>query len=342
MLYLCKMKVEEFLEEWFDEGAMVRVKTSGSTGVPKEMRVEKERMRASARMTCEFLGLKRGDCALLCMPVDYIAGKMMVVRAVERGMRLYSVVPSGHPLSDESLGKGSWVVGGDCGVAGGVGFDFVAMVPMQVYNTLQVEEERERLRSVRHLLIGGGAIDEKMERELRDFPCKVWSSYGMTETLSHIAMRKISGSGASLWYKTLPGVSIKTTEEGCLVIDAPAICAEKLTTNDIIEMKNDEFRVVGRRDNVICSGGIKIQAEEVEAVLRPFLECDFAISKRKNERFGEVVVLVSEGGEEKEMRRVCEKVLPRYCQPKEYIIIKEIPKTETDKIARKELEEMIK
>lgn len=332
------MTAEEFLEEWFDEGTMVRVKTSGSTGAPKEMWVEKERMRASARMTCEFLGLRRGDCALLCMPVDYIAGKMMVVRAVERGMRLFSVVPSGHPLSDESLGKGSWIVGED----GGKGFDFVAMVPLQVYNTLQVEEERERLRSVRHLLIGGGAIDERMERALRDFPCEVWSSYGMTETLSHIAMRKISGSGASLWYKTLPGVSINTTEEGCLVIDAPAICSEKLTTNDIVEMKNDMFRVLGRRDNVICSGGIKIQAEEVEAVLRPFIECDFAISKRKNERFGEVVVLVGEDEDMVRMRGTCEKVLPKKWQPKEYVAVRKIPKTETGKVARKVLEEMIK
>lgn len=332
------MTAEEFLEEWFDEGTMVRVKTSGSTGAPKEMWVEKERMRASARMTCEFLGLRRGDCALLCMPVDYIAGKMMVVRAVERGMRLFSVVPSGHPLSDESLGMGSWIVGED----GGKGFDFVAMVPLQVYNTLQVEEERERLRGVRHLLIGGGAIDERMERALRDFPCEVWSSYGMTETLSHIAMRKISGSGASLWYKTLPGVRINTTEEGCLVIDAPAICSEKLTTNDIVEMKNDVFRVVGRRDNVICSGGIKIQAEGVEAVLRPFIECDFAISKRKNERFGEVVVLVGEDEDMERMRGTCEKVLPKKWQPKEYVAVREIPKTETGKVARKVLEEMIK
>lgn len=341
------MTAKEFIEEWTNDKDVVTVKSSGSTGAPKEMWVEKERMRASARMTCDFLGLHAGDSALLCMSVDYIAGKMMVVRALERGLNLYAVEPSGHPLSDESLirgktGENDFRQGKPQGVANGAwDFDLVAMVPMQVYNTLKVPEERERLRRVRHLIIGGGAIDERLESELRDFPNEIWSTYGMTETLSHIAMRKISGPDASSWYKTLPGVSIKTTEEGCLVIDAPAICAEKLTTNDIVEMKNDWFRVLGRRDNVICSGGIKIQAEEIEALLTPNLSQNFAICKRKNEQFGEVVVLVIEGGDIRDAKRICEETLPKYWQPKEYIVVSKIPKTETDKIARKRLEDMI-
>ena len=181
----CTMSLEKFLEEWNNPSEFVEVKTSGSTGEPKRMMVEKRRMLNSARITCDFLGLKKGDTALLCMSTDYIAGKMMVVRSIERGLNLISVEPSGHPLAARE----------------NLEFSFAAMVPMQVYNSLQVPEEKERLMAIRHLIIGGGAIDEAMERELRNFPNAVWSTYGMTETLSHIALRRISGPDASDWYK---------------------------------------------------------------------------------------------------------------------------------------------
>ena len=274
-----EMTQEDFIKEWNSPSPYVRVKTSGSTGAPKEMLVEKRRMLASARMTCDFLGLQPGDTALLCMSLDYIAGKMMVVRALERGLRLVSVEPSGHPLSSRptsqaptpipSRGEGSFDTlspaktnqaplpsGGDGGGC------FLAMVPMQVWNTLQVPEERERLWKVRHLLIGGGAINEQLAEALQDFPGNAWSSYGMTETLSHIALRRLNGPDRSEWYTPLPGVSVSLNEEGCLVIRAPHLCDETLVTHDLTEMQNSQpdspFRILGRRDNVVCSGGIKI------------------------------------------------------------------------------------
>ena len=142
------MSLEEFLLEWRSDSPYVEVKTSGSTGEPKRMMVEKRRMMNSARITCDFLGLKPGDTALLCMSLDYIAGKMMVVRSIERNLKLITVEPSGHPLTEDSK------------------YDLVAMVPMQVYNSLQVPEEKERLMQIKHLIIGGGAIDETMEEEL--------------------------------------------------------------------------------------------------------------------------------------------------------------------------------
>jgi O-succinylbenzoic acid--CoA ligase len=182
------MSLEKFLEEWNNPSEFVEVKTSGSTGEPKRMMVEKRRMLNSARITCDFLGLKKGDTALLCMSTDYIAGKMMVVRSIERGLNLISVEPSGHPLAARE----------------NLEFSFAAMVPMQVYNSLQVPEEKERLMDILHLIIGGGAIDEAMEREIRNFPNAVWSTYGMTETLSHIALRRISGPDASDWYTPFP------------------------------------------------------------------------------------------------------------------------------------------
>ena len=342
------MSLEEFLEEWNNDSPYVEVKTSGSTGEPKRMLVEKQRMRASARITCDFLGLKAGDTALLCMSLDYIAGKMMVVRAIERNLRLIVVEPSGHPLNN-----GQWIM--DNGQ-----FGFAAMVPMQVYNSMQVLEERERLKQIKHLIIGGGAIDEAMAEELKTFPNHVWSTYGMTETLSHIALRRLSGPDASEWYTPFPSVSVSLNDEGCLVIDAPEVCKERLVTNDIAELAtqrgqslmcsvnsahegqspcvtNVPFKILGRKDNVICSGGIKIQAEEVERMLKTHLHVPYLISKRSDKKFGEVVVMLTEGDVE-ETKTVCEAVLPKYQRPKAYVHVDNIPMTETKKPARRQAE----
>lgn len=314
-----------FLDEWNNDSEYVEVKTSGSTGEPKRMMVEKRRMLNSARITCDFLGLKKGDTALLCMSTDYIAGKMMVVRSIERGLQLITVPPSGHPL----------------GAANNYQLSFAAMVPMQVYNSLQVPEEKERLKQIKHLIIGGGAIDEAMERELRTFPNAVWSTYGMTETLSHIALRRISGPDASDWYTPFSSVEITQNADGCLVINAPEVCADTLVTNDIVEIENNRFRILGRKDNVICSGGIKLQIEEIERELKPYVRVPYIISKCKDEKFGEVVVLLTEGSTD-EAKQICEKVLPKYHIPKAYIHVDQIPLTETGKPARKTALDIVK
>ena len=318
----------DFLAEWNNDSPYVEVKTSGSTGEPKRMMVEKRRMLNSARITCDFLGLKPGDTALLCMSLDYIAGKMMVVRSIERGLKLITVEPSGHPLKSTQKEPSLLCT-------------FAAMVPMQVFNSLQVPEERKRLMQIKHLIIGGGAIDEAMEKELRTFPNAVWSTYGMTETLSHIALRRINGPEASDWYTPFASVNISKSEEGCMIITAPEVCAETLVTNDIVEIKNNHFRILGRKDNVICSGGIKLQMEEIEKELRPYVRVPYIISKRKDEKFGEIVVLLTEGSTE-EARIICEKYLPKYHIPKAYVHTDKIPLTETGKPARKQAEEKVK
>ena len=339
-----------FIDEWNNDSAYVEVKTSGSTGEPKRMLVEKRRMLNSARITCDFLGLKPGDTALLCMSTDYIAGKMMVVRSIERRLKLISVPPSGHPLNNFQCSapallacKARMFRSSSAGLQGkNFQFDFAAMVPMQVYNSLQVPEEKERLMAIRHLIIGGGAIDEAMEAELRSFPNAVWSTYGMTETLSHIALRRISGPEASEWYTPFPTVKLITNDEGCLVIDAPEVCAQTLVTNDIVELKPDgRFRIRGRKDNVICSGGIKIQIEEVEQALKKYVRVPYIISKRKDPKFGEIVVLLTEG-DTAQVQTICQQVLPKYHQPKVYLHIDKIPLTETGKPARKKAEELAK
>ena len=333
------MTLEDFLSEWNNGSDRVLVHTSGSTGKPKPMRVEKKRMLNSARITCDFLGLKPGDSALLCMSLDYIAGKMVVVRSIERHLHLISVPPSGHPLKDvdEEI-------------------TFAAMVPMQVYNTLQVPEERERLSRIRHLIIGGGAIDAALEQELQSLPgdIAIWSTYGMTETLSHIALRRINGDEASEWYQPFDSVHISQTEEGCLVIDAPQVCAETLVTNDIVQIEpyiynkveKLRFRIKGRKDNVICSGGIKIQIEEVETLLKPHLEKPFMLAKKKDGKFGEIAVLLTEDEDIKKVEATVRRLLSdesekssdhkkyKYWIPKEFRYVEHLPLTETGKPKR--------
>ncbi len=324
------MDLEEFLKEWHNEKSTVLVHTSGSTGKPKPMLVEKRRMEASARITCQFLGLKPGDTALLCMSLDYIAGKMMVVRALTYGLKLIAVKPCGCPEWEGDI-------------------DFAAMVPMQVYNLLQSEEGRKRLKAIKHLIIGGGAIDDGLASVLVGFPNHVWSTYGMTETLSHIALRRLNGPEASEWYTPFEGVTLSQTDEGRLVIDAPAVHDGPLVTNDIVEFVSPSlwrgkgggpFRIKGRKDNVICSGGIKIQIEEVEKLLRPQLSAPFMISKRPDEKFGEQVVLLTESMDMDLIRDVCQRVLPKYWQPRSFLHIDSLPMTETGKPARKEAEQL--
>ena len=332
-----RQELLSFLSEWFDPADTLPVHTSGSTGKPKELYVEKERMMESACLTCSFLGLQKEDSALLCMPLQYIAGKMVVIRALVAGLDLLPVTPSGHPLKDLTKAP-----------------VFAAMIPMQVYNSLQVPEEKAILQQIRHLIIGGGPIDSQLNAALKDFPHAVWSTYGMTETLSHIALRRINGDEASEWYQPFDSVRISQTEEGCLVIDAPQVCAETLVTNDIVEIEpyiynkveKLRFRIKGRKDNVICCGGIKIQIEEVEALLKPHLEKPFMLAKKKDEKFGEIAVLLTEDEDIKKVEATVRRLLSdesekssdhkkyKYWIPKEFRYVEHLPLTETGKPKR--------
>jgi O-succinylbenzoic acid--CoA ligase len=313
--------LHRFLKEWFSHSPLLKVKTSGSTGQPKEMLVEKARMMQSAVMTCEFLGLKEGDKSLLCMPLDYIAGKMMVVRALTTGLDLHLVTPSGHPLK---------------GIRSA--FDFAAMTPMQVYNSLQLSEEKEQLKEIRNLIIGGGPIDACLEDELKTFPNKVYSTYGMTETLSHIAMRRLNGDEASEYYTPFPSVSLSLSDDNTLIIDAPLVAGERLFTNDVAQIRSDgSFRIAGRRDNIINSGGIKIQAEAVEELVRPFVRGLFTVTSLPDEKFGEIIVLVTEGDVDEALLAGIE---PAHFKPKKVIRTDKIPLTVTGKINRNALKKL--
>lgn len=306
-----------FLNEWFSVSATLTVHTSGSTGTPKVMQADKQRMMSSARMTLSFLGLQRGDTALLCMPLRYIAGKMVVVRSLVGGLNLIPVAPSGHPLQ---------------GLADSP--HFAAMIPMQVYNSLQVPEENRLLRGIKHLIIGGGAIDGKLEEVLRTFPNDVWSTYGMTETLSHIALRKLNGKDASEWYTPFKDIGLSQSAEGTLVVSAPQVCADTLHTNDLVEFDvQGRFRIWGRKDNTINTGGVKVQIERVEACLKPLMPCPFQITSAPDEKFGERIVMLVEqpSGEMSAPIEKAVSLLPAYWRPKQIISVSALPLTETGK-----------
>lgn len=273
-----QLELFRFLEDWFSPSGEMTIHTSGSTGKPKPVVVKKRLMEQSAKITCKYLGLQPHDKVLLCMPLSFIAGKMMVVRALVAGLDIYPVAPSGHPLSET-----------------GPDFEFAAMVPLQIFNSLQVPAERECLRKIGTLLIGGGSIDPNLEEALKDFANPVYASYGMAETLSHIALRRVNGPNASLNFTPLPSVHLSLSEEGTLVIDAPLVCEKTLYTNDIAEIYSDgTFRIFGRKDNVIVTGGLKVQAETLEAALSAFIHVPFAISSLPDAKFGEIIVLATE------------------------------------------------
>ena len=285
-------------------------------------------MRASARMTCDFLDIKQGDTALLCMPLDFIAGKMMVVRALERNMQLLSVEPSSHPLSSANM----------VAIGNPPSIDFAAMVPLQVWNTLQVPEEREALCRIRHLIIGGGAISQALEQELRTLPINVWSSYGMTETLSHIALRRITED----YYTPLPDITLSQDQDGCLIIDAPHLCPETLFTNDIAHFTDDNrFQIIGRRDNTICSGGIKIQIEEVEAWLHSIGHDDVMVTYRDDKALGQALVYLTTTEIDMDTLRQ-NAVKNRYWLPRHIIKVTSLPLTQTGKPDRGKARDMAK
>ncbi|MDO4164866.1 MAG: AMP-binding protein [Bacteroides sp.] len=313
-----------FLRRWFDGTPCIEVSTSGSTGTPKKMQVRKDRMMQSARLTCEYLNLQPGDKALLCMNLRYIGAMMMVVRSLVARLDLMVRPASSHPLADVDTP-----------------LRFAAMVPLQVYGMLQIPEEKRRLMQTDVLIIGGGATDEALEKDIRMLPGAVYSTYGMTETLSHIALRRLNGAQASDRYYPFASVRLSLSPEDTLIIDAPLVCDVPLQTNDIAHLYPDgSFTILGRRDNVINSGGIKIQAEEVERRLRSLISRPFVITSIPDKRLGQAVTLLLEAqsplspDDIKQLQADMTSLLPPYHCPKHIVCIEKIPLTGNGKIDR--------
>ena len=315
-----RAELRQFHERWTSPTPTLEVHTSGSTGAPRPIEVSKLSMWASAEATLQALSLQPGNTALLAMPLRYIAAQMMVVRAMAGGLQLLPVVPSLHPYSRLHEAP-----------------DFAALTPAQVYESLRVPHERSLLRRTLCLIIGGGAISPELEAELARFPNPVWSTYGMTETLSHIALRRLNGPDASPFYRPLPGVEVSLSPEGTLQIDAPAICDERVVTNDLAELTPEGlFRIRGRRDNVICTGGLKLQTETLEEQLEglPFA---FQLTHVPDARWGEAVTLLYEAEADCAQRIAdfCSERLDRHARPRHILRVDRLPLTETGKPARR-------
>lgn len=313
-------EVRRFATTFCDHSPTLTLHTSGSTGRPRPLVVRKAQMEASARRTCRFFGLQAGDTALLCLPLRYIAGRMVVVRALECGLRLVSVAPTTHPYA--TLHRAP---------------DFACLTPLQAAAGLEVPRERRLLRATKVVLLGGGAVPRELEAALRDFPNAVWSGYAMTETLSHVALRRLNGAEASAWYVPMEGVEVSLSADGTLQISDAVTGVRGLLTNDLGEVRPDgSFRVLGRRDNVVCSGGLKFQLEELEALLRP-MPVPYVLTGVPDARLGEALVLLFEGDVPADtLQALCRERLPRHAVPRRYFSVRALPVTETGKPARAE------
>ncbi|MFW6351062.1 MAG: AMP-binding protein, partial [Bacteroidota bacterium] len=296
------------------------------TGKPKKIRISKSQMIYSAQTTCRYLHLKADNTALLCLPTRFIGGKMMVVRAFVCGLDLIPVPPSANPFSKikEPL-------------------DFAALTPLQCFHSLQ----KLKAYPPGKIIIGGGGISKELESRLAYIPSPVYSTYGMTETSSHIAMRKVNGDDRSDYFRVLGSTSIDTDKRGCLIISNPFLLDSKLVTNDVVEIINDkEFKWLGRWDHVINSGGVKLIAEDMENKIAHLLSSKMLYVPLPDPVFGEIPVLVVEkeyftNKEKEKLFMQIKSIIGKFAVPKHMLAVSSFPLTGSGKIDRIRLRELV-
>jgi O-succinylbenzoic acid--CoA ligase len=304
----------DFLLDWFDAKSYLELNTSGTTGTPKTIKIEKQAMINSALASGDFFDLKPGNTALHCLPTNFIAGKMMLVRAFILGLDIDFVSPSSRPLLNKDRS-----------------YDFAAMVPLQAQNSIA------ELFKVKKMIVGGAKMNHELESQLANLKTEVYETYGMTETITHIAAKRVGEEAFSL----LPNVKISIDDRNCLVIDAPNISNELIVTNDLVSLiDEDHFVFIGRIDNLINSGGIKLVPEKIEDKLSQKIHSRFFVAGMKDEDLGEKLVLIIEG-DEQELEDTIFKKLDKYERPKEIFYVKKFVETENGKVKRKEILESL-
>lgn len=311
-----KIQVATFLELLTSNSSHFEAKTSGSTGKPKTISIKKEFAFNSAKATLDFLNIKEQDNALLCLSTDTIGGKMMLVRAQFHNLHLIVVEPSANPLKNISES-----------------IDFMAIAPIQLHSIL--EENPEKLKSIRSIIVGGGMISDSTIELLKQHQIAVYQTFGMTETISHIAIRKV-GFENEEYYTTLENIYVYE-ENNQLIIKAPMLGIDALATNDLVELKNEhQFKWMGRADFVINSGGVKIQIEALENELHQKIKNRFFITSGKDERLGQKVMLVVEGApvRELEQKSFYSFLKNKYHVPKEIVFVEHFEYSKSDKINR--------
>ena len=312
--------LSEFLAEWHSPDPYVQAHTSGSTGTPKPIRLLKADMQLSARATNSFFGI--GEHSVLASPLSfgYIAGKMMAVRAIEAHCALVPLPVSNRIELPDTLPH----------------VDLLPIVPSQIESLLAQPAYAARIS---HVLVGGAAPSPAQCRALTDAGYKAYISFGMTETCSHVALKKICGH--ETYFEAMPGISFSQDRRGCLVIQAPAYSFGNLTTNDIVEIASPtEFRWIGRFDNVINSGGIKISPERLEKEIARYVDRPFYITSAKDDRWGEVPAIVFEGtaSEVQDILDLLASKIDHKTCPKKARAVRALPRTANGKIFRKKID----
>lgn len=302
--------VGEFILDWLDNNTYIEMHTSGSTGIPKLIRVEKQAMVNSAIASGTFFGLQPGDKILNCLPMKYVAGKMMFVRSFVLGLEMDFVAASLQPLKKLE----------GC-------YDFSAMVPLQAQNSLG------ELHIIKKLIVGGAKINAKLEKQLLKLKkTECYETFGMTETVSHIAAKKVGEKS----FRLMPNVSIETDDRNCLIIHAPLLLDEPIITNDLVKIiEPNQFKFLGRLDNVINSGGVKINPEQVEEKLVHKINSRFMICGKSDVDLGEKVVLIIES-EPFTIDASIFEGLDKFEKPKEIHFLNQFKDSSNGKLLRKE------
>ena len=317
-----KNKVLAFIEEWNSSAETILVNTSGSTGTPKKTEILKSHMVISANKTLNKFALKPGDTSLLCLSPETIAGKMMIVRSIVGDLNLVVSDVNSHPLKN-------------CNHH----IDFIALVPLQVEELLKTDSEK--LKSIQTILIGGGPIHASLSSKMREQNIQAFHSYGMTETISHVAIRKV-GLGETDTFEALNGIEFSQVK-GQLHVHYPEIGHSNLTTNDLVELiDNHHFKFKGRADFIINSGGVKINPEAVEELLSTHIETSFFVSGLTDEQLGQRLILLIEGTVDQAPTLFeLKSILPKFHNPKDLYFLPKFIRTESGKINRLETLKMI-
>lgn len=311
-------KIAKYIKDWKTGVECIELHTSGSTGRPKSIEIRREYLIHSAKETGRFFNLKNGDRSLLCLPIEFTGGRMMLIRTMVLGLDLVVSEPQVSAIIKQ---KGL--------------FKFCAMTPLQVSKILEIDSAF--FDRIEILIIGGGQIDRQLENELVHLRTNCFATFGMTETISHIALRKIEENSHSI-FKALPGVSFNVNSENQLTINAPKWGVNNLMTNDMVSLHSKtEFVWEGRIDNVINSGGVKLFPEKIEAVLSEGLSGNFFIDKLPDKELGNRMILVVEG----KKRKIQLDKLEKLEVPKEIFFIPQFLFTETGKVDRKKTVNLI-
>ena len=315
-----------FYNQWVEGASQFELTTSGSTGPSKSIIISRKQMEISAQQTIDALQLFKGDKLLVCINTAFIGGKMMLVRGLMNDMPLYITEPSSNPLKDLTHH-----------------FDFIAVVPLQMQTMLE-ENEFLKLNKMKAIIVGGAAINQTLLKEIEKLKVPIYATYGMTETVSHIALKRLNGDHKSNYFKTIGDISIKCDSRNCLIIRGSVTNNEEIITNDVVNIIGEtKFELVGRFDNIINSGGIKVNPEKVEEMIEILfnqlnIKNRFFITGLPDGKLGECVSLIVEGVEfnTSELTQKISHTLDKYHQPKFISFINRFAETSTGKINRKE------